>query len=275
MKKNIVMIFPLLFLCLVNEVKASINLIEIPIEETNAVIVAKNFVSEYKILITQNNMCIEVAEDLLISYINEKPSGIPESMYLPKLVLSNISKISASKRVEDYIDSVIKSDKQDLYSAAIESYFRIFSYTEESLRKIEEYILINDNTSIQRRAAFYVFWSKTMDFEENISNNDLKIIKLMLKYLKKDLHNWVYLDNVLSNKIPSYRHSLQRRDLIEYLEMNLTSLSNVNQNKYNQIKLEINSSPNESYIDLTDEIIENDLENYVKLPSCSIDMWIK
>ena len=275
MKKNIVMIFSLLFLCLVNEVKASINLIEIPIEETNAVIVAKNFVSEYKILITQNNMCIEVAEDLLISYINEKPSGIPESMYLPKLVLSNISKISASKRVEDYIDSVIKSDKQDLYSAAIESYFRIFSYTEESLRKIEEYILINDNTSIQRRAAFYVFWSKTMDFEENISNNDLKIIKLMLKYLKKDLHNWVYLDNVLSNKIPSYRHSLQRRDLIEYLEMNLTSLSNVNQNKYNQIKLEINSSPNESYIDLTDEIIENDLENYVKLPSCSIDMWIK
>jgi hypothetical protein len=114
-----------------------------------------------------------------------------------------------------------------------------------------------------------------MDFEENISNNDLKIIKLMLKYLKKDLHNWVYLDNALSNKIPSYRHSLQRRDLIEYLEMNLTSLSNVNQNKYNQIKLEINSSPNESYIDLTDEIIENDLENYVKLPSCSIDMWIK
>jgi hypothetical protein len=275
MKKNIVMIFPLLFLCLVNEVKASINLIEIPIKETNAVIVAKNFVSEYKILITQNNMSIEVAEDLLISYINEKPSGIPESMYLPKLVLSNISKISASKRVEDYIDSVIKSDKQDLYSAAIESYFRIFSYTEESLRKIEEYILINDNTSIQRRAAFYVFWSKTMDFEENIFNNDLKIIKLMLKYLKKDLHNWVYLDNALSNKIPSYRHSLQRRDLIEYLEMNLTSLSNVNQNKYNQIKLEINSSPNESYIDLTDEIIENDLENYVKLPSCSIDMWIK
>lgn len=275
MKKNIVMIFPLLFLCLVNEVKASINLIEIPIKETNAVIVAKNFVSEYKILITQNNMSIEVAEDLLISYINEKPNGIPESMYLPKLVLSNISKISASKRVEDYIDSVIKSDKQDLYSAAIESYFRIFSYTEESLRKIEEYILINDNTSIQRRAAFYVFWSKTMDFEENISNNDLKIIKLMLKYLKKDLHNWVYLDNALSNKIPSYRHSLQRRDLIEYLEMNLTSLSNVNQNKYNQIKLEINSSPNESYIDLTDEIIENDLENYVKLPSCSIDMWIK
>jgi hypothetical protein len=275
MKKNIVMIFPLLFLCLVNEVKASINLIEIPIKETNAVIVAKNFVSEYKILIAQNNMSIEVAEDLLISYINEKPSGIPESMYLPKLVLSNISKISASKRVEDYIDSVIKSDKQDLYSAAIESYFRIFSYTEESLRKIEEYILINDNTSIQRRAAFYVFWSKTMDFEENIFNNDLKIIKLMLKYLKKDLHNWVYLDNALSNKIPSYRHSLQRRDLIEYLEMNLTSLSNVNQNKYNQIKLEINSSPNESYIDLTDEIIENDLENYVKLPSCSIDMWIK
>ncbi len=275
MKKNIVMIFHLLFLCLVNEVKASINLIEIPIKETNAVIVAKNFVSEYKILITQNNMSIEVAEDLLISYINEKPSGIPESMYLPKLVLSNISKISASKRVEDYIDSVIKSDKQDLYSAAIESYFRIFLYTEESLRKIEEYILINDNTSIQRRAAFYVFWSKTMDFEENISNDDLKIIKLMLKYLKKDLHNWVYLDNALSNKIPSYRHSLQRRDLIEYLEMNLTSLSNVNQNKYNQIKLEINSSPNESYIDLTDEIIENDLENYVKLPSCSIDMWIK
>lgn len=255
--------------------KASIKLIEIPIKETNAVIVAKNFVSEYKILITQNNMSIEVAEDLLISYINEKPSGIPESMYLPKLVLSNISKISASKRVEDYIDSVIKSDKQDLYSAAIESYFRIFSYTEELLRKIEEYILINDNTSIQRRAAFYVFWSKTMDFEENISNNDLQIIKLMLKYLKKDLHNWVYLDNALSNKIPSYRHSLQRRDLIEYLEMNLTSLSNVNQNKYNQIKLEINSSPNESYIDLTDEIIENDLENYVKLPSCSIDMWIK
>lgn len=275
MKKNIVMIFPLLFLCLVNEVKASINLIEIPIKETNAVIVAKNFVSEYKILITQNNMSIEVAEDLLISYINEKPSGIPESMYLPKLVLSNISKISASKRVEDYIDSVIKSDKQDLYSAAIESYFRIFSYTEESLRKIEEYILINDNTSIQRRAAFYVFWSKTMDFEENISNNYLKIIKLMLKYLKKDMHNWVYLDNALSNKIPSYRHSLQRRDLIEYLEMNLTSLSNANQNKYNQIKLEINSSPNESYIDLTDEIIENDLENYVKLPSCSIDTWIK
>ena len=275
MKKNIVMIFHLLFLCLVNEVKASINLIEIPIKETNAVIVAKNFVSEYKILITQNNMSIEVAEDLLISYINEKPSGIPESMYLPKLVLSNISKISVSKRVEDYIDSVIKSDKQDLYSAAIESYFRIFLYTEESLRKIEEYILINDNTSIQRRAAFYVFWSKTMDFEENISNDDLKIIKLMLKYLKKDLHNWVYLDNALSNKIPSYRHSLQRRDLIEYLEMNLTSLSNVNQNKYNQIKLEINSSPNESYIDLTDEIIENDLENYVKLPSCSIDMWIK
>ena len=73
----------LIFLCctfaLTLTLNATINIVQIPIQGTNIIFKAPDFATEFKSFITKNNISIVEAEDLLISYINQKPNNITES----------------------------------------------------------------------------------------------------------------------------------------------------------------------------------------------------
>jgi hypothetical protein len=256
--------------------KASIKLIEIPIRGTNVVFSAPNFVQELNTYIISYDIPIEEIEDLLISYINQKPNNITESSYNPITVLAQLPKISQSNKVEQHLDTIIKSEKKDLYSSAINAFFQIYPYEPKTLTKIEEYIKLNDETSYIRRSEFYNKFSYAIDRNETLSVDvKFEMIKLMLKYLSSDLYNWRFLDQELCEKIPSYRHSIQRKNMIEYIQSNETSLNEWQKGELTKILDAFNSAIKEkSLINLTDEIIKEEINAYVPVPpKQGIGIW--
>ena len=216
------------------------------------------------------------AEDLLISYINQKPNNIIESSYNPITVLAQLPKISQSNKVEQHLETIIKSEKKDLYSSAINAFFQIYPYEPKTLTKIEEYIKLNDETSYIRRSEFYNKFSYAIDRNETLSVDvKFEMIKLMLKYLSSDLYNWRFLDQELCEKIPSYRHSIQRKNMIEYIQTNETSLNEWQKGELTKILDAFNSAIKEkSLINLTDEIIKEEINAYVPVPpKQGIGIW--
>ena len=270
----------LIFLCctfaLTLTLNATINIVRIPIQGTNIIFKAPDFATELKSFITKNNISIVEAEDLLISYINQKPNNITESSYNPITVLAQLPKISQSNKVEQYLDTIIKSEKKDLYSSAINAFFQIFPYEPKTLTKIEEYIKLNDETSYIRRSEFYDKFSYAIDRNETLSVDvKFEMIKLMLKYLSSDLYNWRFLDQELCEKIPSYRYSIQRKNMIEYIQTNETSLNEWQKGELTKILDAFNSAIKEkSLINLTDEIIKEEINAYVPVPpKQGIGIW--
>lgn len=239
-------------------------LLEMPIHGTNVVFVALGFDSQFKSFIEKNNISIDEAENLLISYINKKPNQIDDSTYNPVSVLADFSKISNSDKVIDYIDTIIKSNRSNLYDAAMTAFLYACPYSVNTLNEIEKYIKLNDNSSVYRRNRIFVRLSFAIDVEDTLSvETKFTIIKLMLKYLTFDLHNWVYLDKTLLEKIPSYRYSIERRSMIQHIQSNFDSLTNWQKNEFNQILNDFNKLIPESKLNsLTDEVIRKEIENY-------------
>ena len=164
--------------------------------------------------------------------------------------------------------------------------------------KIEEYIKLNDETSYIRRSEFYNKFSYAIDRNETLSVDiKFEMIKLMLKYLSSDLFNWRFLDQELCEKIPSYRHSIQRKNMIEYIQTNETSLNEWQKGELTKIFDAFNSAikENESKtyfsvkndvirfglaavkgvgISVIDEIIKEEINAYVPVPpKQGIGIW--
>lgn len=258
----------LIFLCctfaLTLTLNATINIVRIPIQGTNIIFKAPDFATEFKSFITKNNISIVEAEDLLISYINQKPNQIDDSTYNPVSVLADFSKISNSDKVIDYIDTIIKSNRSNLYDAAMTAFLYACPYSVNTLNEIEKYIKLNDNSSVYRRNRIFVRLSFAIDVEDTLSvETKFTIIKLMLKYLTFDLHNWVYLDKTLLEKIPSYRYSIQRKNMIEYIQSKEANLTEWHKGELSKILENFNLAIKEKpLIDLSDEIIREEIKTY-------------
>jgi hypothetical protein len=256
--------------------KASIKLIKIPIRGTNVVFNAPNFVQELNTYIISYDIPIEEIEDILIAYINQKPENVSDEIYYPKEVLQRVSRFSQSDKIVLFLDSIIKSNKSNFYYRSINAFLYTSPFSLDNLVKIEEYIKLNDETSYIRRSEFYNKFSYAIDRNETLSVDvKFEMIKLMLKYLSSDLYNWRFLDQELCEKIPSYRYSIQRKNMIEYVQSNETSLNEWQKGELTKILDAFNSAIKEkSLINLTDEIITEEINAYVPVPpKQGIGIW--
>ncbi|MBQ2281364.1 MAG: hypothetical protein II332_01180 [Kiritimatiellae bacterium] len=212
--------------------------------------------------IEQKNVPVNELEDILIAYINEGTNSLQKYEYSQRFALGVLVDISKSEKVQNYVDSILKSKKTDLYYSAYNAFLKIKPYSVSSFENIENYIKINDENSNSRRSIFYVDFSHEIDANETLSV-DIKfnMVKLMLKYLTYDLHNWQYLDQVLCDKIPSYRHSLQRKNMIEYVDSKKENLADWERTELIRVNGEFNKAIQESpIIELTDEILMKEIK---------------
>ena len=212
--------------------------------------------------IEQNNVPVNELEDILIAYINEGTNSLQKYEYSQSFALGVLVDISKSEKVQNYVDSILKSKKTDLYYSAYNAFLKIKPYSVSSFENIENYIKINDENSNSRRSIFYVDFSHEIDANETLSV-DIKfnMVRLMLKYLTYDLHNWQFLDQELCDKIPSYRHSLQRKNMIEYIDSKKENLADWERTELIRVKDEFNKAIQESpIIELTDEILMKEIK---------------
>lgn len=212
--------------------------------------------------IEQKNVPVNELEDILIAYINEGTNSLQKYEYSQRFALGVLVDISKSEKVQNYVDSILKSKKTDLYYSAYNAFLKIKPYSVSSFEDIENYIKINDENSNIRRSIFYVDFSHEIDANETLSV-DIKfnMVRLMLKYLTYDLHNWQYLDQVLCDKIPSYRHSLQRKNMIEYIDSKKENLADWERAELIRVNGEFNKAIQESpMIELTDEILMKEIK---------------
>ena len=98
----------LIFLCctfaLTLTLNATINIVRIPIQGTNIIFKAPDFATELKSFITENNISIVEAEDILISYINQKPNNITESFDTIQNTVGAAECLDQAVHLEVFID---------------------------------------------------------------------------------------------------------------------------------------------------------------------------
>jgi hypothetical protein len=212
--------------------------------------------------IEQNNVPVNELEDILIAYINEGTNSLQKYEYSQSFALGVLVDISKSQKVHNYVDAILKSKKTDLYYSAYNAFLVIKPYSVSSFENIENYIKLEDETSSWRRTVFYIDFSHEIDANETLSV-DIKfnMVRLMLKYLTYDLHNWQFLDQELCDKIPSYRHSLQRKNMIEYVDSKKENLADWERTELIRVNGEFNKAIQESpIIELTDEILMKEIK---------------
>jgi hypothetical protein len=212
----------------------------------------------------KHNILAHEFEDILIPHITNTTKSLKNLHDSQAMAILALAKISQSDRVINVIDSVIKSPNVELYFDAINAFFYINLYSTKTLTKIEEYIKLTDKSSDYRRTRFYVRFSYAIDTDDTLSVDiKFQIIKLMLKYLTYDLSNWKFLDEELCEKIPSYRHSIQRKNMIEYIQSKEANLTEWYRGELSKILEDFNLAIKEKpLIDLSDEIIREEIKTY-------------
>ena len=200
----------------------------------------------------------------MIAYINEGTNSLANYQYSQSMAFDVLSDISKSEKVQNYVDSILKSKKVELYSSAYNSFFKITPYSSSSLESVENYIKIIDETSNQRRNILYIDFLYQIDMNHTLSLDiKFKIVKLMLKYLKSDLHNWILLDQELCKKLPSYSHSIQRRNMILIIREGYSNLTERQKKELERISDDFEKAiSTNQLIDITDEIINEEIKNY-------------
>lgn len=262
MKEKIITLWCLLIVTL--PLKAEYDVFGLETKYGDFILYGDSIASSAKKIMEKHNVTTNEFEDILISFINNPTNSIKAYQCSSSDILGVITEVSQSEKVIDYIDSIIKSEKIDLYWKAINEYKKIFPYSIETLSKMESYIQINDKTSCKRRCEIFIDISKAIETDDSLSADiRIQIIKIMLKYLTYDLSNWVYLDKTLCEKIPSYRHSIQRKNMIEYIQSKEANLTEWYKGELSKILEDFNLAIKEKpLIDISDEIIREEIKTY-------------
>lgn len=262
MKKSLIILFVIFAFSLV--FGTSYAVIELQTKYGELVLRGNQAELDSKKFMEKHNVSIHEFEDILISNITNSTETLKNLHDSQGMAIFALAKISQSDRVINVIDSVIKSPNVELYFDAINAFFYINLYSTKTLKKIEEYIKLTDKTSDYRRTRFYVSLSYAIETNDTLSvEMKFQIIKLMLKYLTYDLHNWHMLDRDFCEKIPSYRHSIQRKNMIEYIQSKEANLTEWYKGELSKINEDFNIAIKENpLIDLSDEIIREEIKTY-------------
>lgn len=218
---------------------------------------------ESKKFIEKHNISTQEFGDILITYINSPTNSIERYQYSPGFAVGVLIGVVNNEDLTKTVDLIITSDKTNLYVDVINAITKRFSYSHKTLDILEKYLQVEDKNSNFRRRRIYVNFSQALDMLYETLSVDIKfnMVRLMLKYLTYDLHNWQYLDQVLCDKIPSYRHSLQRKNMIEYVDSKKENLADWERTELIRIKDEFNKAIQESpIIELTDEILMEEIK---------------